>query len=268
MKKFALLAALSAGTALLTSIAPAVTLFDASGFEGYATGNLTGQNTWTQDSGTAGQFTVIDNGGTIGKLVQGNGGATAWNFPAIPGAPFTPAAGEQLVIEASLARNVGATAATTSFGYSIDVYSPAARTTRFGLGTDGTSIFGYVTARFNTVTSQFDPTAAVTNVRFSNALAADTLFDFRAVMDYGTKTMDLFFGGTSVTGGSTIPFADLTATALLDADFQVSSVAGATDRGFMDNYRVSTASPVPEPATMAILGVGAAALLRRRRKSA
>lgn len=52
-------------------------------------------------------------------------------------------------------------------------------------------------------------------------------------------------------------------TSLLGSDFRI--FTGSTNIGMA--LRLYAAAPVPEPATMAVLGLGAAALLRRRKKA-
>jgi hypothetical protein len=58
--------------------------------------------------------------------------------------------------------------------------------------------------------------------------------------------MNLFLNGTNTASNVALL---LNATTLLDADFQVSSNAAATDSGFLDNYRVTA---VPEPTTLVL----------------
>ncbi len=243
----------------------AATLFDAGGFEGYTLGDVTGQSGWLLDTASATQFTVSSLLPATGtKALRADGGATNWAFPDLS---YTPASTEAVRIQADIARNLGT---TSSFGYSIDVYNANptfARTFRFGLVNNAGVIQPFVTSRFNTTTQLFDPAGAITNVLVGGAVPADTFVSFDAFFDYNAKRVNLLVNGVSVTGGFDMPFVTLAATDMADADFQVSSVAGADDRGFLDNYLVTTVA-IPEPGSLALLGLGglgALGILRRRR---
>lgn len=255
-----------ASFASLAVSAQSQVLFDSNGFEApsYSLGNLTGQNGFVQD-GTA-AYTVQNTVAASGsQAVQVGGGAgtdwayvtqaTPWSSTATPGV-------DTLEIQASIARNLSPTA---SFGYAIDVYNGlTARTFRFGLVANAGVIQPFVTSRFNGTTGLFDATSAVTNVIVGGPVTADTFVNFKAYLNYTTKRVDLFINGSSVTNGLTIPFADLTASDFSDADLQVSTATGATDRGFFDNVKVTA---VPEPASMAALGLGIFGLVSRKRRS-
>jgi hypothetical protein len=248
------------------SIASAqTTLFNSNGFEapGYTLGNLSGQNTWFID-GTASysvQNTVVAGGS---QAVRADGGTvTSWAFPPLN---YTPATGETVRIQADLARSTPGSP-TGSFGYSIDVYdSNVARTTRFGLVNNAGVIQAFVSAPFNTTTQLFDPASAPVTVLLTDAIPANQFINFDARLNYDTKNLRLFINGVDV--GENIPFVTQTATNLADADFQVSTAAGAVDFGFLDNY-VVTVLPVPEPfSCTAVAAVGLVGVWRLRRRVA
>lgn len=255
MKKVLALAALASASAA----SQAIVLYDAGGFEGFANGNISGQFGFATDLSTP-AFNVV--GSTGSKYVQANGGVSGgnWSYPSLNYVP-----GSNIVrITCDIARTVSTTA---SFGWYIDVYntgnlSAFARTTRFGLGVSAGQVRAVVTSRF--LSGQFNPAGAVTNVLVTNALTAGAFYRFVADLDYTTKKMKLTINGTDIAGGFAIPFADLNASDLGDADLYVSSTTGATDIGAFDNYKVEA---VPEPASMAALGLGVAALIRRRKAS-
>ncbi len=122
----------------------------------------------------------------------------------------------------------------------------------------------FVTSRVNAA-GQFDAASqTVRDVPFGAAVTAGTFISFDARLDYGAHTLRLFVNGTDI--GSNIPFVDAAATTLADADFSVETLSGATDSGFLDNYRVSIA-PVPEPATCGLAAFGAAAVALRRSRA-
>jgi hypothetical protein len=125
---------------------------------------------------------------------------------------------------------------------------------RFGLLNNAGVIQPFVTSRF--LSGNFDPTGAVTNVIVGGAVPANTFVNFDAVLNYSTQSFRLKLNGVDV--GFNMPFADLTATDISDADFQISTTANANDIGFMDNYIVSVVA-IPEPMSMALVGCGVAA---------
>jgi hypothetical protein len=237
-------------------------LFDSGGFEAYNIAALNGQFGWVRDS--TGNFqvqSVVTNGGTRAASVTG--GVTDWAYPVLN---YTPSAGEVIRIEADIARTRAAT--TPSFGYSIDIYTPggASRIFRFGLADNGAGgIVPYVSSLFDSTSSTFSPTGVASNVSVGGVVSDNTFQSFRADLNFTTKRVDLFVNGTSVTGSANIPFLDLTAAVLGDADFQVSSNATATDIGYLDNYRVTAISAVPEPSTLLLATLPAAVLALRRR---
>ena len=264
MKKLSLLLALSA----IAGAANAVTLFDSAGFEGYTVGSLTSQNNWTSDFTTT-TYNVAS--GTSGKYVTISGSGTNWAYPtAFAGGAtsYTPAANERVLVDIDIARTVGSTGALSTANYGIDVYSgTGSRVTSFGLTRNSTSnaISLYVIAPFNTTTGAFGGTTNFV-VSISSALTAGSFYNLEAQLNFAAKSVDIYSGGSLFLGN--IPFA-YTATgtqaSIGDADIYMGSGTG-NDTGAFDNYRVSTQA-VPEPSALAALGLGAVAVLRRRKKA-
>jgi len=271
MRQFGTLAAAAAvvcvGLISVSKVSAQVTLFDSGGFSApaYALGNLGGQNGWINDPAASTRFQVVDIAGN--QLVRAAGGTngnsnTSWVFPD---ATYTPGALEQVVIEADIARGVGATAATSSFGWFVDVYGlTGTRTFRFGLGVNGMNQpVIIVTSRFNATTQLFDPTGPVANLIVSGPIAVNAFVSLKATADYTTKSFTLSANGTDL-GLGFFPFVDLATTGIGDADLQVSSAAGRLDVGFFDNYKVSTVI-IPEPSALGLLAPAGLVLARRRR---
>ena len=259
-----LLSALALLAVATASVQAQTTLFNSNGFEagsGYVLGDLNGQNGWIVDTppGTfAVQNSVVAGGTQAVQVTQGSPATTNWIFPLLG---FTPGPTDGVRIQVDLARTIGTTA---SFGYDIDVYNAAvSRTLRFGLLNNAGVIQPFVTSRF--LSGNFDPTGAVTNVIVGGAVPANTFVNFDAVLNYSTQSFRLKLNGVDV--GFNMPFADLTATDISDADFQISTTANANDIGFMDNYIVSVVA-IPEPVSMALAccGVAASGLFYWRRR--
>lgn len=232
-------------------------LFNSNGFEAsaYTVGQLAGQNGWLSDVAAATpvgtiQTTTVAAGSQAVRV--GGGVATNWFYPDIS---YTPAAGEIISVKADIARTLGAAAATTSFGYLLDVYSTSgARIARAGLGNSAGAIRAIVTS-LNAVGT---PATSLANTTLYNSLQ---FVNFEILLNFTARTFELKIDGTSV--GAAFPFLSNTATGLGDGDLQVSTVSGATDAGFFDNYVVSV---VPTPGAAAVLGMGSLVALRRRRK--
>lgn len=260
----------------LVSSANAAVLFNSGGFEGYTLGALDGQNGWNvfpdgtggtgNTASAAGRFQVVSLGGTIGNAVRVAGGSinsitSAFAWPDIG---YTPAAGEQVVVEADIARSVGTTSGTTSAGYYVDIFGlTGTRVARFGLGLSTNSLLPsiQVVSRFNTTSGQFDPAGGIFNVTVANGLTANAFYSFSAVLNFQTKSWDLNVNGAPFL--TALPFVDLASTGLGDADLNVSSLAGRTDAGFYDNYKVYTV--IPEPSALGLLAPAGLMMARRRR---
>jgi hypothetical protein len=262
-------------------LAPAATaqtvLFDSNGFEPtgptpYTPGNLIGQNGWDLFANTAPapytvQSTTVAAGAQAVQLGGGTGDAT-WAFPPVLGGGLghTPLPGTFVRVQADLAKNAVVPPNGGSI-FGIDVYTTTLqRVTLFGLSDDGTDVLPFVFAPFNTTTGQFDPTQPPAGVFFNIPIPANTFVSFDTELNYTTKTFRLFLDGQDL--GFNIPFVTAAATNIGEADVAVFTVAGLTDVGFLDNYRVSAVTvPVPEPAALGlVVGLAGLALVARRHR--
>ncbi len=249
---------LAASLLTLTLSSRAAVLFDSSGFEGpaYGLGNLAGQNGFDfAGSGTA--ATVQNSVARTGsQAVQLGGGTTTWDWPLLE---YTPLAGEIVRVSFDVRRS--AFTANNNFGYFIDVYSTSAeggnRVARTGLVRTGTaaapgSVQGLVTLGG----------ASPGSYLVGSPLLTDTWYNFVMDMDFASDTFSVKIDGISV--GSALPFVT-PSLGIGDADIQISAVTGATDLGFIDNYKVETVV-VPEPGILAFSALGFLALLAFNRK--
>lgn len=85
-------------------------------------------------------------------------------------------------------------------------------------------------------------------------------------LEYAPGNLDLFFDGVLVAGDLDVW---LGAIGALDANGEAWMGFGARTGGAQEDHNVlrwSLATPVPEPATLSLLGLGALALIRRRRR--
>ena len=105
----------------------------------------------------------------------------------------------------------------------------------------------------------YDPTSSSflgTGINFT----AQAFQPMSIVADFDAQTYDVFLHGQSVTG---LPFASTQGTI---QNVQFTSYAGVGSVMNLDNILVTTT--VPEPATMALVGAGLLALVRRRKRQA
>ncbi len=233
--------------------------YSAGGFEGFTTGALAGQSSFVVDL-TPDNYTVgaaVGIGGSQGVRV--GGGATNWGYPTTTA--YTPGATDIISINADIARSVGASSTSSSFGYFIDVYNSAvARTLRFGLGVNSSNQPAVLVTSHWSAALGFNPAAPLANVLLTAGLTPGTFYNLEARANYATDTFDLYSNNVLIQGG--MPFAAAAAD-FSDADIQVSSATGLADAGFYDNYAINVLQ-VPEPTTLSALA-GLSLVARRRR---
>lgn len=252
---------LAAATLIVQEARGDLTLFDAGGFEGYAVGELVGQNGWASLNGFTDVFRVQNAGVGGSRGVAVASGRPDSVFPPINYTP-TVGSGEIIRIEADIARTLGTTS-SPSFVFAVDVYQEGSRITRFGLQHSGGTIVPFVTSRTRT-NGEFFAGGNSANVAVGGSLPANVFQSFRADLNFDSKSLNLFVNEVSVTGSSSIPFVFQGAFAISDADLQVSTTSGADDVGFFDNYRVRSIA-VPEPASSILAMIPLAAIAFRRR---
>ena len=112
----------------------------------------------------------------------------------------------------------------------------------------------------------------------TGTLSADVYIDNEDVpgydyltVSYGSTTLGTFdLGDTNPVGlyhytlsGDISSLFDGTAK---DLKFEVTTDSSLDSAAFIDNVSLNVTNPTPEPASMAVLGMGALALIRRRRK--
>lgn len=138
----------------------------------------------------------------------------------------------------------------TTAGYYLDVItfapSPGYRGPDFILKSDGTL------ANYTNISNQYN---TVANFSFT----AGVWQHASLVVDYGTGAASLTVGAS--TGNFTV--ADPSSTSVRELYFLASDL---TNKVYVDNIVMST-TPVPEPAALSLIGLGAVGLLNRRRKA-
>lgn len=242
--------------AAFAATAPANVLFH-TGFEtaeGYTVGALDGQEGWLADDTTGTRVATSMNG------VDPSSGSqmVAYDSGTLAGEVFY-----SWVDLTTLWANRPAN--QNQLAVSVDVYIPAATENVFDIGL---TIWGFDTAY--SYLGEVDLSTDIDAVRLydANAASTDSTTGFLRgqwnrlgfVADWDTGVLSAILNGTTVAETTTF---DNAGAPLADVDLSVFSLnESAVNTVFFDNYTVEA---VPEPATLAALAVGGAALLRRRK---
>lgn len=242
-----------AGLMTLATASQAAVLFS-DNFESYAVGSSLSDSTNYNASSDA-EFTVVA-GGVTGQGVTISTPPLAGNYYAWHDLNFTPTAADSVIRGSVDVKSNGfipnAGGTTTSF-YGTGFYNPAGSAFALFQVQAATAAAG---ASYRLLAA-----GDTTYTTGSLTLPIGTTVNLAIQLDTVANTASYYLNNTLITSR---PYT-LSDAVIGDLDL-VASATGYDD-GVFDNYRVETVTAVPEPATMAALGLGAAALLRRRRKA-
>jgi hypothetical protein len=241
MRKFPTLILLAG----LATASQAVVLYSTD-FESFSLGGLASQGGF--DSTSDPNYQVVNTQAFSGsKSVSANTGSFAsggrWAWPNLsPNYNGVTAPALQKILTAQVYLKYTPDTVLTRYGF--DVYTAAVA--RIAIG----RVFS------NGAVSISNGTTTQTSA--AGFVAANTWVQLRLRLDYNTNLITARINGVDT--GLSVALTNF--TAVNDVDLYTSKDTGSASQGFFDDYRVDA---VPEPASLAVIGLGLAAVARRRR---
>ena len=230
-------------------------------------GNLnagTATGTWTVNQSQAAPSSKSD------KMIQTNGGADVSNKALRLGISTdgtmdanNPVVTANLTSSLTLSNPI-----SVSFDYGIVSFDGNDRTTYMtGIDSSGNKLFqvGFVNSTGIKQVGYFDSKDTWTLIGSANDLIGNNNTHWNAslmknvAIEIGVSTYDIKLGGASMTNGSELGFRDLDASGLSQLELSASI---KWTGGAFDNIVVTQ---VPEPNSLALIGLGLMSLFRRRR---
>lgn len=255
MRKLTLLAL----TAL--SVASQAVVLTQTGFEqieGYVPGGIAGQGDW--DTFSDPDMSVVDtmaHTGTQSLLINTDSGTwpsgSGWSWPNLaPNYDPSATSNKVLITSAYFFIQSGTNDGGASRAFGFDAYTP--------------DVERVALARIRSDNGTVELLSGLANSTIKTStmsVSRDAWHQLALILDFRTNVARVLLDGVdagvsdSIDGTATLNDVDVYATEAVPAGGNSLGVA------FVDNYRVEA---VPEPATLAALGMGVLALARRRRK--
>ena len=234
----------------LAAASQAVVLYN-DDFESYAVGSsLSDSSNYNPASDP--EFTVAT-GGVSGQGVFISTPPLIGNYYAWHDLNYAPTAANPLIVGSLSVKSVGVntTDGTTTSFHGAGFYDPA--------GAAFAVLQVQATAGTSTASYRLFAAGDTTFTTGSLTLPVNTFVQLKVQLDTTLHSASYFLNNSLI---ATRPYTLSDATI---GDFDLLTSATGYDDAIYDNYRVEALNPVPEPASLAALGLGALALARRRR---